>query len=106
MARSTYTCNIDIALDVKMADIAKAEQTSKSEQVNLALEAALADMPQMISRVMSNPAGWDKTKPGAYTIERDTQDLLTEVSSTLSISKDTIVKLAMRSYILSKQTYN
>ncbi len=106
MARTTYTCNIDIALDVKMADLAKASQTSKSEQVNLALEAALADMPQTIAKVMGSPATWDKTKPGAYTIERETQDLLTEVSSTLSISKDTIVKLAMRSYVLSKSDYN
>jgi hypothetical protein len=101
MARTTYTCNIDIELDKAIAEIAKASQTSKSEQVNLALEAALADMPQTISKVMSKPTGWSKTKPGAYAVARETQDLLTEVSATLAISK-----LAMRSYILSKSDYN
>lgn len=104
MARTVYSSNIDSGLSKEIAEIAKALKTSKSQQVNLALEAALADMPTVIARVMSNPKEWSNTIPAAYTVEPTTLAKLTEVSATLAISKDALVKLAMRSYVLSKIT--
>jgi hypothetical protein len=103
MARSAQRFNVDKVLNQQMANLASASQISKSEQLNLALKAALADPAAMISSVLGAPAQWGTKHMATFMVDKETLDTLESISEKLAISKDTIVKLAMRSYILSKQ---
>jgi hypothetical protein len=103
MARSAQRFNVDKVLNGQMAALASSSQISKSEQLNIALKHALADPAAMISSVLMAPAQWSTKHLATFMIDKEMIDTLEGVSEKMAVSKDTIVKLAMRSYILSKQ---
>jgi hypothetical protein len=104
MARSIQRYNVDVKLDEEMAVLASASGTSRSEQMNLALKAALADMPGVISRLLHVESEWGRRRLTSFMVDPTLTEGLNEASQKLDLSRDAIVKLAMRSYILSKQT--
>jgi hypothetical protein len=103
MARIPQRFNVDADLNDQMAALASASQTSRSEQLNLAVQQALADLPTMFSTVLMAPAQWGAKLLATFMVDKELLDHLGTASEKLAVSKDTIVKLAMRSYILSKQ---
>jgi hypothetical protein len=104
MARSAQRFNVDKVLNQQMANLASASQISKSEQLNIALKKALADPAAVINSVLTAPAQWSTKHMATFMIDKEMIDILEDASEKLAISKDTIVKLAMRSYVLSKIT--
>jgi hypothetical protein len=106
MARSIQRYNVDVKLDEQMAALASASSTSRSEQMNLALRAALADMPGVISRLLHVESEWGRRRLTSFMVDPTLTEGLNEAGQKLDLSRDALVKLAMRSYVLSKTSSN
>jgi len=102
MARQIQRFNVDVTLDNEMASLASASGTSRSQQMNLALEQAFADLPGMMLNVMKAKNEWNRRRLTSFMVDPVWTDKLAEMSQRTDLSRDAIVKLAVKSYVLSK----